>query len=248
MEISPGKLIRIFPRDNPRSLLYAALNWLVPALCLSCQRQIEADGSPFCEQCYTQLPFQQDCCRRCGQLLVADMDHCGRCLQHPPAFDLCFCPFRYQDPIADHLRKFKYQGKPEQARPLAQLLATEILATQLTIPELLIPVPLHPAKLRQRGFNQSWQLTRHLSRRLGIPCCNSLIVKTRVTPPQAQQKWQQRLTNVRGSFKLSRRPNVRHIAIVDDVVTTGSTAAEISKILKKYGVDYVQVWAVAHTV
>ena len=234
--------------NSPLTLLLRGLNWLLPAECMKCRQEIDHDDHPFCNDCYPLLPFQQHCCQRCGQAFASDLDYCGRCLHHAPPFDGCFCPFRYEPPIDDQLRQFKYYQRPELARSIARLLCAEILTHQLEMPDLLIPVPLHISKLRQRGFNQAWQLTRHVSRLLEIPCSSKLIIKTRATPPQVQQSWHQRLINNRGSFALKQTPGCKHIAIIDDVVTTGSTVAEISKILKKNGVDYVQIWGIAHTV
>ena len=161
---------------------------------------------------------------------------------------LVFCPFRYEGAISAQIQGFKYAEKPELAAGLAQALYLELQAIDVAIPDLLIPVPVHISRLRKRGYNQSLLLTKNLSERMNIPFSNSIIEKHRRTDPQVNQKLRQRQSNVKGSFRIRNEITAKSIAIVDDVFTTGSTATEITKILKRNGVDYVQVWGVAHTV
>lgn len=233
-------------------LLPAALisvsNWLFPHRCLTCATAISGDRLPVCDPCYSELPFQQHCCDQCGQLLNTQQDYCGRCIKSPPPFDLCFCPFRYESPISDHIQQLKYAEQVELAKPLAKLLATEILDNDLPLPEILLPVPIHLKRLRRRGFNQSLEICKHLSRELNIPYTNQLIEKTRDTPAQAGLRRKDRRAIVRNSFRLKENFTKKSVAIIDDVFTTGSTAAEIAKILKRNGVDYVYIWGLAHTI
>ena len=225
------------------------LNWLIPRRCQQCDCVVEAEWRNFlvCRSCYAQLPFQEHSCQRCGQVFAAQQDSCGRCLLSPPPFDACFCPFQYQQPISGAIQRLKYQDQPELADRLARALAFEIEQQEITKPELLIPVPVHLSRLRARGFNQSLLLTKRLSQLLNTPYSNQIIQKHRATPAQAQQTLAQRQINVRGSFKLGKLTTAKHIAIIDDVFTTGATASEITKVLKRNGVNYVQVWGLAHT-
>lgn len=222
------------------------LDWLAPSLCILCQ-QPTSHPSHCCQECYPNLPFQTLSCSRCGQMLGAECDFCGHCIQTPPSFDRCFCTFAYEDPIAEIVQQFKYAEKPKLAVPLANLLAQEILDNEIALPDLLIPVPMHLSKLRSRGYNQSLLLTRQLSLLLSIPYRTDIIVKVKRTPAQATMSLKQRKRNLRGSFAAERTIDLKKVAIVDDVFTTGSTAEEIAKILKRIGVDYVQIWGVAHT-
>lgn len=130
---------------------------------------------------------------------------------------------------------------------IAYLLKHEVDNHQLERPDLLIPVPMHIRKLRERGFNQSLEITKCLSKLLSIPYSNQIIIKHRATPPQAQQTLSFRQKNLKGCFKYHQKTGAKHIAIVDDVITSGATVTEITKILKRNGVDYVQAWGVAHT-
>lgn len=233
--------------------LTAPINWLIPKRCISCQQPVpDSCQNSCCNDCYMALPFQENCCNRCGQAFggaasAAASGVCGRCLSSPPSFDACFCAFRYAPPIDTNIQQFKYSERPELARSLAQLMATEILATGLEMPELLIPTPMHIARLRRRGYNQAALLARALGQILGLEARQDILRKHRLTAPQVELSLKARRRNVRGSFEIQQQPTVKHVAIVDDVLTTGSTAAEMSKVLKQNGVDYIQVWALAHT-
>jgi len=127
------------------------------------------------------------------------------------------------------------------------LLADELMDHGFERPDALIAVPMHIDRLRERGYNQSTLISKHLSRLLGVPMINGALYKSRPTTPQAKLNLKRRQKNLNDSFKLAKIIHVKSVAIIDDVVTTGATAEEIAKILKKNGVDYVQVWGVAHT-
>lgn len=239
--------LKVFIDEKIRASLIGALNWLVPKRCFACAVEIAANSHPCCDACYATLPFQSECCQRCGQVFSANQDCCGRCLSAPPPFDACFCAFRYESPIKEQIQRFKYSEKPELADTLAKLLQAEIASNQLELPDLLIPVPIHIGRLRERGYNQAWLITQHLGRLIDIPYSNTIVEKHKSTPAQATLSLAARKKNNRGSFRLKSPTSARSIAIIDDVFTTGSTAAEIANILKTNGVDYVQIWGVAHT-
>ena len=232
---------------NLISKINTAFKWLIPHRCVGCKTVIEHGSYPFCDSCYIELPFQDHCCRRCGQAFTSELDYCGRCLVSPPAFDACFCPFKYEEPISGQIQKFKYSYKSELANGLAQSIYREILSNNIKLPELLVPVPIHIGRLRERGFNQSLLLAKNLSTLLNVPYSNNIIKKHRATLAQVELSLKNRQKNVRKSFKLSSKITAKSVAIVDDVFTTGATVAEITKILKRNGVDYVQIWGVAHT-
>lgn len=116
-----------------------------------------------------------------------------------------------------------------------------------SIPDLLIPVPLHPSRLRKRGYNQALELARPLGRRLGIPVRHDVLRRTRCTGAQTELDAAARVGNVRGAFALASLPAQRHVALVDDVMTTGATLAEAALVLLAAGMDRVDVWALART-
>lgn len=229
-------------------LIGDGLNWIAPASCIQCNTPLTSHRvHPCCDICYPSLPFQANACAQCAEPYAGFTDVCGRCLTAPPSYNACFCPFEYAKPISDMIIRFKYHETPELAGSLAKLLVHEIKQIDLPQPELLLPVPMHIKRLRQRGYNQSSLLAAQIGKMLDIPVSYSSLCKAKVTDPQAQQTLKQRKNNVLGSFTLQKKISAKSIAIVDDVVTTGSTAAEIAKILKKNGVDYVQVWGIART-
>lgn len=112
-------------------------------------------------------------------------------------------------------------------------------------PQLLIPVPLHPKRYRERGFNQAIEISRHLSSNLNIPLAMNLCVRHRITPPQTSLGKKERKTNLRNAFRLAAPIATDHVAIIDDIVTTGATVTELTKTLKKAGVKRTEIWCIA---
>jgi ComF family protein len=141
----------------------------------------------------------------------------------------------------------KFQQKLAHGRVMAELLLAYIEQEMDEPPQLLIPVPLHRRRLRDRGYNQALELARPLSRRLGIPLDFKSCRRIRSTEPQSALQVKERRKNVRGAFEIKGKIPARHVALVDDVVTTGNTVAELARLLKRCGVVRVDVWAVART-
>ena len=227
------------------NLAKTSINWLFPHKCLICSEIIE--HPPYCEQCYSTLPFYYFSCSQCGQPLFTNYDYCGRCIESPPWYDACFCPFEYQGTIKKRIQEFKYQEKPELALNLANLLSIEIQAQNINLPDLIIPVPTHTKGLQTRGYNQALLIAKKVAKNLGVPIAADFVIKHKNTEKQASQTLKKRQTNLRNSFKVEQYYAAKSIAIIDDVITSGATVNEISKTLKKKGVHYIQVWAIAHT-
>jgi ComF family protein len=160
-------------------------------------------------------------------------------------------PFMYEHPVDEMIRKLKYHDDLAQARVLGVLLAQTAIEQCVALPRLLVPVPLHDARLRERGYNQAAALARYAARMLEIPYAPRLIRRVRDTPSQTALDVNRRRDNVRGAFATCGRRAVRrlvaaeHVAIVDDVITTGSTVSELRAVLLAAGVRRVEVWAVA---
>lgn len=240
--------IPVWKALHPPTLIKNTIDQLLIPYCFACNTQLINNDYPYCEACYSQLPFQQHICAQCGQQLAQGQDYCGMCLTKPPNFDACFCPFEYIEPIKSQICAFKYNDRPELAQALAQIMAQEIKDNGLEMPDLLIPVPMHTSKLRKRGYNQASLIAKKLGQLLDIEVANNIIEKHIATPAQAELSLVQRRKNLKRSFKLKNKITSKHVAIVDDVFTTGTTTEEIAKILKRNGVDYCQVWGVAHSV
>ena len=227
-------------------IINQCLDFLIPRRCLSCNSSNCSNAIQICAPCLTALPYLTNCCHQCGQQLTAQRDYCGACISKPPHFDQVFAPFEYSSSVRDLIIKFKYGETPTLAKPLAHLFHQQFFEQGIETPDLLISVPMHHSRLRQRGYNQSIELCRHLSRVMGIPTSHKIIAKCKLTPAQANLNLKRRKQNMRGSFSAGNPMQFNHIAIVDDVITTGATANEIAKVLKQMGVDYVQVWTLAH--
>jgi ComF family protein len=182
-----------------------------------------------------------------------DLDLCSVCKADLPWADAAhgaLCALRYEYPVDEMIRQLKYRGVMVHARVLGVLLAEAARAREMPLPALLIPVPLHPARFRERGFNQATAIARYAGRMLGIPVAHAA-QRVRDTPSQTTLDVSARHVNVRGAFAIrSARMHARllqaeHVAIVDDVITTGSTLAELRAVLVDAGVSRVDPWSVA---
>jgi len=173
---------------------------------------------------------------------------CGACLRRPPAFDAATALLHYRAPADYLIQRLKFSGELAVASLLADLLADKIAARTAPLPDLLIPVPLHPTRLRTRGFNQATELTRPLGRRLAVPVDHRLCQRDRPTEPQSLTPLRQRRRNLHGAFSMrSKQPVNSHVAIIDDVLTTGHTADELARVLRCAGVVQVEVWVIARS-
>ncbi|GAB6041709.1 hypothetical protein JCM17961_23840 [Endothiovibrio diazotrophicus] len=152
---------------------------------------------------------------------------------------------RYASPVDRLVQRFKFNGGLVDGRLLAHLLIDGAVARETARPELILPVPLHPARLRRRGFNQSLELARPLAEALAIPVDFALCARIRNTAVQSQLPAKARRANVRGAFALRGPLPAAHVALVDDVLTTGHTAAELARLLKGAGAERVEVWTLA---
>ena len=240
--------MKAYVNPNTISLVYnkarALLELAYPPVCSLCLARGDS-GYDLCRGCRDDLPQLERCCERCGLALESRAQHCGGCLRKPPPFDLTVAALSYRAPVDRFVHELKFQGKLVRARLLGALLADAVANRATPLPELLIPVPLHPRRLRQRGFNQAAELGRVLAHRLGLPLDHRILSRTRETPPQHELPAAARRSNVRGAFRLRRSLEVRHVALIDDVMTTGSTVREAARVLKKSGAERVEVWVTA---
>lgn len=220
----------------------------MPPVCILCGDQGNPHkGLDLCERCSWDIPPHTTACARCAESLAKSPGLealCGRCQTQPPAFDRCQAMFSYQAP-ADHLlQRLKFNGRLEMARVLGELMASWLDSIIDNQPDTLIPIPLHRDRLRERGFNQAVELARPIAKRLGlhmdIHCC----VRLKTTAPQSDLSRKERMKNVKGAFKVL-KPVSGHVVIIDDVMTTGSTAHEFAKTLLQAGATSVDVWVCA---
>ena len=172
---------------------------------------------------------------------------CGQCQQRPPAFDDIAAALLYETPVDKMLCALKYRQRLYFARTAAGVIADTVLARGQKKPDLLCAVPMTRRALRRRGLNQSAFIARFVSRTLGIPVNISLLKKVRDTDQQSTLRARERRKNLIGAFTCKHQLDGQHIALVDDILTTGATANEVSKVLKLAGAARVDLWVCART-
>ena len=224
----------------------SAVLW--PSCCALCQGKGQP-GRDLCVACEGDLIANPVCCLRCAQPLFrtrARHDLCGRCLGAHAIIESSFVPYRYAYPLDRLIQRLKYGNALSVARVLGDLFADRRAELECQYaPELIVPVPLGRRRYRERGFNQAHELARAVSRRANIELRSDLIERIRDTPEQAALPRRQRRRNVRGAFRLTQPLKASHVAIFDDVVTTGSTVNELAKVLRRAGARRIEVWAIA---
>ena len=222
-------------------------DWLLPGQCLLCAAPTRRLAS-LCSNCTTALPRQQPACPTCAALLPVSAGGdlpCGECQHHPPVFNEALALFTYAAPVDHLIQRIKYGGDLALARELGALLASQILESDIVHPDLLLPVPLHHTRLRTRGYNQALELARPLSRRLGIPLNHNRATRTRATAPQQDMDRRERARNLRDAFAVHGNLSGRHVAIIDDVMTSGATVTSLARALKCAGAEKISVWVLA---
>lgn len=223
---------------------------LYPPTCLLCGAP-GAEGIDLCPACLDALPWNRSACRSCGAPLPrpdgGGTHVCGQCLIQPPPFDATLTPFLYRPPLDWLIQGFKFNQRLPPGRLLGALLARHLAEHVTALPQLIVPVPLHPARLRERGYNQALELARPLARHLDVPLAGGLVRRVRATATQSLLSGAERRRNVRGAFEVVRPLPAGHVAIVDDVIATGSTVGELARVLRRAGAERVEVWAVART-
>lgn len=227
--------------DGLRRLQFAVL----PPHCLLCG-QAGGIRRDLCAACAADILRNCMCCPRCALPLDAPAPLCGECLQSEPPFASACVPFVYANPLDQLETRFKFGRNLAAGRVLSELWIDAACEHPPLLPQALIPVPLHPQRLRERGYNQVLELARPIAIAFGIALRNDILVRERSTAAQSHLDADARHRNLRGAFAVA--PNAAvpaHIALFDDVMTTGTTLRECARTLAGAGVERVDVWAVA---
>lgn len=151
--------------------------------------------------------------------------------------------FTYSFPLDKLVQALKYGERLMLAGALASRLAQRVA----TRPDCLLAMPLHPSRLRERGFNQSLELARHIAGNLNIPLLPHACQRVRDTPPQSALTWRERGKNMRKAFAVTQDFSGKHVAVVDDVMTSGASLNELALALRRAGVHKVSAWVIART-
>lgn len=227
-------------------------NWLkFEQHCTLCDERCETNQS-ICGACEADLPWLNEQCTVCALPLPTPGLICGQCLKRPPSFDHVAVPWRFAFPVDSLISQFKHQARWPLGRLLAEHLARHlehVFDEGLPRPDTLLPVPLARKRLRQRGFNQAQMLADWLSPALAIPADKKLLQRIQDTQSQQQLDAASRRRNLRQAFALSNDDDLagRHLAIIDDVLTTGATAEALARLLKRAGAARVDVYCLART-
>jgi len=195
-----------------------------------------------CQHCLDELPFIEDSCNCCGIPLTSQAEKCGACISTPPPNTACISLLHYQEPVDYLIKHMKYHNQLSIAELMGKLLVEKINQSDQPIPEQIIPVPLHFSRLQQRGYNQAVEIARSISRAFNIPINLTDCSRKRNTIPQYDLPSNLRSDNMREAFEVINEISAKHVAIVDDVMTTGSTVWEFSQVLIDSGVERVDIW------
>ncbi len=230
------------------------LDCLLPDHCACCRKRLHHDANlALCNECHFALPWLHNCCSICSLPLDATATICGKCLLRQPAFNGSKIPFRYDYPLNHLILDFKFKHHFARGKLLSQLLIDFLQDAyrEHLLPDLLVPVPIYKWRRFQRGFNQSELLARDIAQSLRITNYPRLCYRTHHLQSQKDSGKQARLGNLKNAFTIDKRKSTlikgKHLALVDDVVTTGSTVDELSKLLLQQGAASVVVWALART-
>ena len=220
-----------------------ATRLLWPTRCLACEDP-GLDGLDLCAACEAALPVNDRACPACALPLPEAGSVCGACLGARSPLTEVHAPFLYAAPLDRLLPRLKFGGDLAAGRLVAQLMATRL--REAARPQAIVPVPLHRARLRRRGFDQTLEIARPLGRALGVPVLPGALVRLRATQEQSRLSAIARRRNLKGAFQAwPKLPLPEHVAIVDDVMTTGATLRAAANALRQAGVKRVDAWVAA---
>lgn len=229
--------------NRARALAAHALAGALPQACVLCAAP--CTGSGLCAGCDDDLPrLATACCPVCA-LPTPEAQVCGTCLQAAPAFTASRAALIYRFPVDRLIQSFKFSHQVALARPLGDWVTECCRAADP--PDALLPMPLHPARQRQRGFNQSLLLARRVGCALDIPVRADFACRQRATPSLAGHGRRERQRLIQNAFVASPSVQGLHLAVVDDVMTTGATLNELARTLLAAGALRVDCWVLART-
>jgi ComF family protein len=222
---------------------------MLPGLCVVCR---DWSRRSLCELCLQRFAPQRPRCAGCARTMPLAVPRCGECTRQASAFERCISGADYAAPWDELIAGFKFHRKTELAPALCEVLWRGVdAAGGAARPALLLPVPLSRERLRERGYNQAWELARRLARRLGVPARADVLQRSRDTPHQIGMSRVEREHNLRDAFWIEPGQRARlqgtHVALIDDVLTTGATAHAAALTLTRGGAARVDVWVVART-
>lgn len=239
-------------------LWFGILDLVYPPHCCLCKKPLEhhSESPPegLCPECLSLIltntpPF----CLRCSRHLETpdQSSYCHICQRHEHIFDFAWCACLYTPPMSDLIHRFKYSDQTFLQFLFSRLLINFIINNQLDIYQFdyLIPLPLSATRTRERGYNQSELLARHIARHFNLPLETKILRKSRHCRPQVSLSEKDRWTNIRGAFTIKNSKTLQNksVLIIDDLLTTGASASEAAGILKASGAATVGILTLAVT-
>jgi ComF family protein len=228
---------------------------LVGSSCLVCHQE-NCNRQGLCDDCMATLLAGgvRSGCITCGAVVVEENQQvCEGCILIPKPWDSLIICHRYDQIIKQLLWQYKFHGDFMAGAILAKVFSKrlkQLIETQVVIrPDILLPVPIHQKRLRQRGFNQTAYFAKMIGREIGAQVNGRMISRVKYVKPQAGLSRAQRLMNVKNAFQVKSANNYQHVAIIEDVVTTGSTVLAMTEALLQTGkVHKVSIWSLAKSI
>ena len=228
---------------------------LMPTLCHLCNKLGTHRIPNLCEACAAQLPRLEPGCTRCALPLAENMADtvCGYCLKHKPSYDLSYCAFKYEGAISRLIIQAKHSRELTSIATVAALFVEsynqhkEKQALGSTTADVIVPIPLSRTRQLSRGFNQSLELAKLVSKDLGIALDDKLLKRSGWSKPQQRLNRKQRLRNLKACFQASDKAAELNIILFDDVMTTGATMESAALALKQANANSVCAWCIART-
>ncbi|MEI9747821.1 DNA utilization protein GntX [Moellerella wisconsensis] len=223
----------------------------IEGYCWLCHQRLKLPCQGICSFCYRQLPSYPPACSRCAQSIEYNKITCGECLVTPPAWQKLIAVTPYIAPLRNLIQQYKFHPHPQLSHTLARLFVLHWLHGYRQLkwnkPNIIIGIPLHRRRRWQRGFDQVNQIGELIAKWLNIEYSSELLTRSRDTLTQTTLNRTQRQRNLQHAFSLHGSVQERHIALFDDVITTGTTMNSAAELLICAGASTVQAWSICRT-
>lgn len=203
-----------------------------------------------CLSCQALLLHTETLCSVCG-ISLTESKICGQCLNKNPPYRQIVPCYWYKEPLQTLIHDYKFREKLFLTPILGKLMQEKInyhyKLNSINLPECLIPVPIHPKRLKERGYHHVYELAKIVSRHLSIPVTLKMCQRIEYSTPQSRLAFALRKKNVQHAFS-AKKMDYNHVAVIDDVVTTGETIRAVCQTLKKANPNLlIDVWCLAKT-
>lgn len=228
-----------------KSVLKRIIQQIYPHICVLCG-DAGSQNRDLCAHCEADLIINRQACQQCAIPLPSATSGsvCGQCLKKPPLYDQSWSAFIYAQPLEWMIQQLKFNARLSYSILFSELMMPLLPALHQQ-PDCIIPVPLHNKRIRQRGFNQTYELIKPVATKLAIKIDTKHCLRIRNTQAQTGINAKSRSRNVKDAFEFKNTPDYKYIILFDDVITTGSTINELARTLKNQGVERVDVWSLA---